>query len=117
MLIRGGILSAFCSGIQSYAYRAHLMKPAAKSSLLFLLIGVLIGALLMRVATSQTPTTAYRSVIASLHFLLREGDAASARAAFDSCVPSFFDGESYLSPSELTSLDQALRQAATKHVE
>ena len=88
------------------------MKPPAKSSVLFLLLGVMIGALLMRVAT---PTTAYRSVIASLHFLIQEGDAASARAAFERCVP--YGGTSYLSRSQLTDLDQALHDAAIKHVE
>jgi hypothetical protein len=88
------------------------MKPPTRSNVFFLLLGVMIGALLMRVAT---PTTAYRSVIASLHFLVREGDAASARAAFDRCVP--YGGKSYLSRSELTDLDRALQDAARKHVE
>jgi hypothetical protein len=88
------------------------MKPPLKTSVLFLLVGVVIGALLMR---AVTPIAAYRSVITNLHFLIREGDAASAAAAFESCVS--YGGNSYLSHSELIELDQALRQASIKHVE
>jgi hypothetical protein len=89
------------------------MKPPPKSSILFLLLGMMIGALLMQAAT---PTTLYKSVILNLQFLLREGDGASATAALDRCVVSY-GGESYLSRAELTELDRALRGAATKHVE
>ena len=87
------------------------MRIGLKSAVVLFLAGLAYGIVLMWAAT---PVATYRSVIGNLHFLLREGDAASAERALERCVP--FGEKTYLTRSQLADLDKALIAASIEHV-
>ena len=92
------------------------MKAVPKSALVALFVGMAIGAGLMFAYHSATaPTSTYRAVIGHLHFLIREGDAASALAALDDHLPFYLEQD--IRPSQLRALERALQEASEKHVE
>jgi len=92
------------------------MRRLPKSAVVGFLIGVVVGAGLMFLYHAAfTPTDTYRSVVGHLHFLIREGDAASARAALERHVPFYVEQD--MSTSQWRALQRDLQDASRKHVE